>query len=780
MVNVIVSSAGTQGPRGNTVLSGHGTPGAGTGVDGDYYVDTTNYPTSAVLYGPKAAGAWPGSGVTLGGGGGGGAVTSVNGQTGAVTITAAGLGALLAANNLSDLANAGTARTNLGLGNSATRNIGTTAGTAAAGDDSRIAGAAQKAQNLADLADPAAARSNLGLGSAATQNSSAFDAAGAAASAQAAAIAAIPGAAATVTSETAYGQAAAAGSATAYSHGDHTHGTPALTSTAPGTTQGVGTAAAVGTASTPARADHAHPMAAAGAPQASAVGDTGATGTASTFAASDHVHARESFGTVTAQTTFGASSANGTAVTPSRSDHTHGTPSLPAASGGTQGVVQLAGDLAGTAASPQVVGTHLASPLPVAQGGTGASTASAALAALSGTPISAVRSITSTAVTANAWDVLECDATSNAITVTLPANVAGTVVTVKKMDATVNAVTITGTVDGTVNPTLAFQYGSMELVADGTKWLRVVRPALGALVDYPATTDSRYIQQGAAAGGDLSGTLPSPTVAKVNGVAVSGTPATGYVPTATGTTAATWQALPVATTGAQGIVQLAGDLGGTGASPSVLAVHGVTVPGSPVVGAVLTATGSATAAWQSPVAAEISGPQANGLLSWNGSVLDASGSNSLASGTVLLQKIMVPYTITFTNLLYYVGTGGSALTAGQSLVGLYSSAGTLLSGSADQSSSWTSVGAKTIALTTPQTITGGAGVFVWAGILSVGTTMPVVAAFTVNSTVNLSNIGTTNANSRFASTGSSLTALPASFTPSALTQSARSLWTGVS
>ncbi len=34
------------------------------------------------------------------------------------------------------------------------------------------------------------------------------------------------------------------------------------------------------------------------------------------------------FGTVSAQTTYGASSGNGSAVTYSRSDHTHGTPSL--------------------------------------------------------------------------------------------------------------------------------------------------------------------------------------------------------------------------------------------------------------------------------------------------------------------------------------------------------------------------------------------------------------------------------------------------------------------
>lgn len=41
--------------------------------------------------------------------------------------------------------------------------------------------------------------------------------------------------------------------------------------------------------------------------------------------------------------------------------------------------------------------------------------------------------------------------------------------------------------------------------------------------------------------GDLAGTAASPAVAKVNGVAVTGTPITGQVPTATSGTAATWQ-----------------------------------------------------------------------------------------------------------------------------------------------------------------------------------------------------------------------------------------------
>lgn len=96
-----------------------------------------------------------------------------------------------------------------------------------------------------------------------------------------------------VTAQTSYGASSGNGTSNSYSRTDHTHGTPSLTNNA-ASTQAIGDTATVGTGSAPARDDHKHAM--------------------------------PSFGSVTAQTAFGASSGNGSSANIARADHTHGTP----------------------------------------------------------------------------------------------------------------------------------------------------------------------------------------------------------------------------------------------------------------------------------------------------------------------------------------------------------------------------------------------------------------------------------------------------------------------
>lgn len=96
----------------------------------------------------------------------------------------------------------------------------------------------------------------------------------------------------------------------------------------------------------------------------------------------------------------------------------------------------------------------------------------------------------------------------------------------------------------TVAPTVSND--SSQGYSVGSVWINVITDVIyvAANVAVGAAVWKQTINVGTAVAGDLSGTLPNPTVAKVNGISVSGTPAYGQVPAANSSTAATWQIMP--------------------------------------------------------------------------------------------------------------------------------------------------------------------------------------------------------------------------------------------
>jgi hypothetical protein len=182
----------------------------------------------------------------------------------------------------------------------------------------------------------------------------------------------------------------------------------------------------------------------------------------------------------------------------------------------SKGIVELAGDLGGTATSPTVVGTHLASALPLAQGGTGQITQQAAINALAG-------GTTSGRYLRGNGSNVQLSTIQTADVPTLNQNTTGT------------AANITGTLDTVPAPAANVSLNSHKItnLSNGTS-----STDAAAFGQIPAS-----LPPSGSAAGDLSGTYPNPTVAKVNGITLpaSGPSGSGLVLTTTGTTTTSWQ-----------------------------------------------------------------------------------------------------------------------------------------------------------------------------------------------------------------------------------------------
>ena len=163
-----------------------------------------------------------------------------------------------------------------------------------------------------------------------------------------------------------------------------------------------------------------------------------------------------------------------------------------------------------------------------------------------------------------------------------------------------------------------------------------------------------------------------------------------------------------------------------------------------------------------------------GLLGWSYDPVGIqANSTGWTAGVLQLIRVVPDSGGTVASVVISIATAGDTLA--NSFAGLYSAAGVRLSGSANQSTSWQSVGVKTVALTTPQVVT--AGTVYYVGVLvGSATTVP---ALHLGVFSGVAMAGETAAPYRWMTSGTGLTALPASVTLGSAGQQALTFWAGV-
>lgn len=172
-------------------------------------------------------------------------------------------------------------------------------------------------------------------------------------------------------------------------------------------------------------------------------------------------------------------------------------------------------------------------------------------------------------------------------------------------------------------------------------------------------------------------------------------------------------------------------------------------------------------------------PADNGLLAASGQLPDVNGGSLCNTGNLFLIKVWIRQPFTATNFWAITSTAGSGAST-QSFTGIWSSSGTLLTGSADIGSTFATVGAHSFAWTTPQNLTTSMG-FVWVGfVFNLATTQPTLRTIATQSPAPM-NLNLSAATSACAVNGTSVTAL-ANITPSANNQAgnAAPYWVGIS
>lgn len=166
----------------------------------------------------------------------------------------------------------------------------------------------------------------------------------------------------------------------------------------------------------------------------------------------------------------------------------------------------------------------------------------------------------------------------------------------------------------------------------------------------------------------------------------------------------------------------------------------------------------------------------NGLECWTYDVINAASEAELVHGTVYLTKVYYPTEGTIDELAFIraQNLGGGTITDFRAA--LYSLSGTLLTVSANFSASMGTSGLKLV----PVTPYAGTPNYYYVALLSVGSGAgPLVAVNGVLGSVANSNLTAGGLGLRFATDGTTASAMPSSITISGTTSTNKIVWTGI-
>lgn len=152
----------------------------------------------------------------------------------------------------------------------------------------------------------------------------------------------------------------------------------------------------------------------------------------------------------------------------------------------------------------------------------------------------------------------------------------------------------------------------------------------------------------------------------------------------------------------------------------------------------------------------------SGIIAWDFDPVHIQGGTAPVNGTVYLMRIKLRYAATITNLLASITNISITPTAGQTFMGLYTSAGTQVGVTADLSAATLTAGFLTAPMTAPYAATAGE---YWVALVHNAATPAQFARASASSLGSTFTLNSTAANRRFAVNGTLATALPASFSP---------------